>query len=106
MVGCQGSALPVLTFPKAQRQLLHPQLWLLCAFHSARGQEMSHRLPKPSHSPCKKINYWNSIMFTNTDCLPPRRVLLMEANTYPETTDLKRKTSCVQILIKERSLPK
>lgn len=29
----------------------------------------------------------------------------MEANTYPETTDLK-KTTCVQIVIKERSLPK
>lgn len=29
----------------------------------------------------------------------------MEANTYPETTDFRRKTNCVQILIKERSLP-
>lgn len=90
MVVDQGSALPILPFPKALRQLFHPPP----CFPSCPGPKYEPRGAKAQFLPLQDKLLEQPRVYHC--CLPPRRVLLTEANTYAETTNLKRKTKlCV-----------
>lgn len=78
-------------FPELRGSCFPPQLCFPPC--SGLGNE-----PGAAHHPLHKDKLLETL------CFPPLRVLLMEAKTCPETTELK--TRCVQILIKGRSLPK
>lgn len=86
-----GVCSPRCTFPRAPGSCFPPQLCFPPC--SGPGKE-----PQAAHH-CLHEDKLLEIL-----CFPPRRGLLIEAKTCPETTELK--TRCVQILIKGRSLPK